>query len=62
MTLKTKLVRSIIKQPDGSVRINLTAKNGESYTLLDTIVINNFEKMWAEAQVHYIDLIPRPAE
>ncbi len=62
MIHKTELVRSIRRQPDGTVRINLTVKDGESYILLDTMVVKEFKEIKAETRVHNINLIPRYIE
>ena len=41
MKIKTTICRSVIDLDNGMVDVNITLKNGESWTLIDSIQIHN---------------------
>ena len=54
---KIELIRSIIPLSPASARINLTMKDGESYRLIDSVVVVNAEHIKTNAMRHEMDLV-----
>jgi hypothetical protein len=54
---KIELIRTILPISPTTAKINITVKVGESYRLIDSVVIINAERIKTNAMRHEMDLV-----